>query len=159
MKCILWTISPLLYRQEIWFTDWIELILNKTWDNFVLRQHSLYSLVNDSSDELKMCPTRKKKLTFVCFFIFSSDMTKSVGFLFTKSVVFSSKNGQNRQKMSDMSHLWDLYFYFFFPPTWLKNPYRDSWTKEYSECCLRDVTDWLRKIDQENWVSARSWLW
>ncbi len=29
-------------------------------------------------------------------------------------------------------------FLFLFPPTWLKNPCRDSWTKEYSECCLSD---------------------
>ncbi len=30
----------------------------------------------------------------------------------------------------------EFLFSFFFPPTWLKNPCRDSWTKEYSECCL-----------------------
>ena len=41
-------------------------------------------------------------------------MTKSVEFFFTKSVAFSSKNGQNLQKMSDMSDLWNFYFYFFF---------------------------------------------
>ena len=45
-----------------------------------LRQHSLYSLVHNSSDERKMCPMKKQ--TDICvFFIFSSDMTKSVGYL------------------------------------------------------------------------------
>ena len=39
-------------------------------------------------------------------------------------------------EMSDMTDLW-----IFFPQTWLKNPGRDSWTKEYSECCL--VHAWL----------------
>ena len=32
-----------------------------------------------------------------------------------------------------------FFFLIFFPPTWLKNSNRDSWTKEYSECCLRKL--------------------
>ncbi len=63
----------------------------------VVRQHSLYSLVHDSSDELKMCPTRKK---------------------------------------TDIR----LMEFFFFPPTWLKSHSRDLWNKEYSECCLINIT-------------------
>ncbi len=64
---------------------------------YTLRQHSLHSLVHDSSEDVKMCPTRKK--TDICvFFIFSSNMPKSVEFFITKSVVFLSKNGQNPQK-------------------------------------------------------------
>ena len=38
----------------------------------------------------------------------------------------------DKKKKSD---LWN-FLYIFFPPTWLKDPCRDSWTKEYSECCL-----------------------
>ena len=80
-------------------------------------------------------PDEKKKLTFECFLYFFLRHDQKCRIFFTKSVVFSPKNGQNLQKMSDMSDLWNFYFYFF-PPTWLKNPCRDSWTKEYSECCL-----------------------
>ena len=64
----------------------------------VFRQHSLYSLVHDSFDELKMDPTRKK--TGICaffFLIFLRHAEKSRIF-FTKPVVFLSKNGQNLPK-------------------------------------------------------------
>ena len=40
-----------------------------------IRAHSLYFTVDDSSDELKSGPTRKKNWPFSFFFIFSSDMS------------------------------------------------------------------------------------
>ncbi len=64
----------------------------------IIRQHSLYSLVHDSSDELKMCPMRKKLTICVFFLYFFLRHAKKCRIFFTKSVVFLSKNGQNLQK-------------------------------------------------------------
>ena len=46
--------------------------------------------------------------------------------------------------MSDKKNLTNEFFlYIFFPPTWLKNLCRDSWTKEYSECRLMATSQYF----------------
>ncbi len=65
-------------------------------------------------------PNEKKNLTFVFFFPPTCPKVYSkIGSILVK------KMGKICKKMSDKK-----------PPTWLKNPWRDSWTKEYNECCL-----------------------
>ncbi len=41
-----------------------------------IRSLSEYSMGDESFDEMKLLPTRKKKLTFEFYFIFSSDMLR-----------------------------------------------------------------------------------
>ena len=59
----------------------------------LLRADSLYSTVDESSDELKLCPTRKKQTCEHFFFIFSSDMACLVlSFFFGPSDIQLSAN-------------------------------------------------------------------
>ncbi len=107
------------------------------------RQNSLYSLVHDSSDELKMCQTRKKPdiCVFFSFFLRHADMPRSIS---VKKWAKSARKCPTRKKKSDLSN----FFYIFFSPTWLKNYCRDSWTKEYSECCTCTMADFTCMMDR-----------
>ena len=51
-----------------------------------IRPCSVYPMVDESSDEPELFPTRKKKLPFKHFSIFPSDILKSWEVFFTKSV-------------------------------------------------------------------------
>ena len=85
-----------------------------------------------------MCD-EEKKLTFVCFLYFFLRHAQKCRFfyrivsIFVKKWAKSAKNVR-QEKKSDLSN----FYFIFFPPTWLKNPRRDSWTKEYNDCCLTD---------------------
>ena len=61
----------------------------------IIRPCSVYSMVDESSDEPKLFPTRKKNLRFKHFFIFSSDILKSWEVFLIKSVGFLLKYRQN----------------------------------------------------------------
>ena len=41
----------------------------------------------------------------------------------------------NGEKYAKQNLIYE-FSYIFFPPTWLENPCRDLWTKEYTECRL-----------------------
>ncbi len=95
---------------------------------YSVRQHSLYSLIHGSSNELKMCLMRKKIDTRVFFYFFLRHAKKSRIF-FTK---ICKKCPMRRKNLTFET----FFFLIFFPPTWLKSLRGDSWTKEYSECRL-----------------------
>ncbi len=100
----------------------------------LIRQHSLYSLVHDSSDELKMCLTRKKDWHSRVFFYFFLRHAKKSRIFITKSVVFLSKMGKILKKCPIRKK--NLTYEIFFLLQHGCKTRRDSWTKEYSECCL-----------------------
>ncbi len=80
-----------------------------------VRQHSLYSLVHNSSNELKMCPTRKK-LTLVCFLIFFPPKCENVSnFFYQIGSISAKKWAKFAKKWSDKkkSDLWNFFFSFF----------------------------------------------
>ena len=95
-------------------------------------------LVHDSSDGPTMCPTRKRN-SHLCFFVFFflRHAKKWWIFFYQISSISVKKwaKSANNFRWEKKSDLWN-FFFFFFPPTWLKNPCRDLCTKEYSGCCL-----------------------
>ncbi len=73
-----------------------------------VRRHSVYSFVHDSSDELKMCPTRKKTDIQVFFIFFPPTCKKKIIF-FTKSVAFLSEKWVKKR---GLMKFFLLLFYF-----------------------------------------------
>ena len=98
---------------------------NRFWDKLSFRACSLYSTVDESSDELESSPTRKKSWPF-SFFFFSF-------FLFFPPTcpIFPPT--------WTCEHI--LFFIFFFP-TSQKIPCQDLSTVEYSECALTSNRLW-----------------
>ena len=78
----------------------------------LIRPLSVYSMGGESSDEMKLSPMRKKKLTFELYFIFSSDMLRKEYF-FPKSVVFLPKTNHDFQKSPTRKT--PEGFFLFFP--------------------------------------------
>ena len=67
--------------------------------HITLRPCSVNSMVDESSNEPKLFPTRKKKLTFKHFFIFSFDILKSCKVFYqigSISIKIFSKSHENR---------------------------------------------------------------
>ncbi len=83
-------------------------------------------MVHDSSDELQMCPTRKKTDICVFLLIFPPTRPKVYNF-FYESVVL--KKMSYKKKISDV-------FLYFFSSDMAEEPLLGFGTKEYSECCL-----------------------
>ena len=102
----------------------------------LVRARSLYSTVDESSDVLKSCPTRKKTDFSVFFLFFPPTCQKSHRIFFIQSVVFLSKIPAicpTRKTNRDLSF---YFFTCFYLRQSTKTPCRDPSTVEYSECAL-----------------------
>ncbi len=115
-----------------------QLLIESAGTFLLVRPLSGYSMGDESSDEVKLCPMRKK-LTFEFYFIFSSDMLRRQYIFFPKSVVFLPPNNQAFQNISTKKKIWLLNFlFYFFPPTRHKNLCWDPSPIEYTENGLMD---------------------
>ena len=112
-----------------------------------VRARSLYSSVDDSSDELDIGRKRKKNGKSA-FILFSPPTCHKTAL---HSYIFRYKTCQNQQKINEIHRILLLFFsllrhehaglfcfFIFFFPTRENNPCRDPSTVEYSECALMD---------------------
>ena len=107
---------------SLFFTD--RQVKLRTPDRFV-RPLSVYSMGDESSDEMKLSPTRKKTDIWVLFYFFLRHAEKRVYF-FPKSVVFQPQNNQDFKKSpTRKSH--EGFFFSFFPLTRHKNLSLNRW--------------------------------
>ena len=95
----------------------------------------MLSMVDESSNKPKLFLARKKSWHSSFFFVFSSDMLKSLDFFFTKSVGYLLNVHRNFLKITRISRRQPAtrFLFYFFPPTKAKNLCRDPSTIEYTE--------------------------
>ena len=117
----------MIITENFWtFTVWlVRVSLGRFY--FLLRPLSVYSMGDESSDEMNFSPTRKKTDIWVLFYFFLRHAKKTVIF-FPKSVDFLSKNNQNLQNVSNKkkkSDAW-IFCFNFFPSEKAQTPLSGS---------------------------------
>ncbi len=113
---------------------------------FLLRAHSIYSMVKESSD-MKKEPRHNKKTGFSAFFLFFPPTW--IFFIFPFGTFFLPDTNKT---------IFLFLFLFLFSPTCQNHPCRDRLTIEYNECSLIYPINSTRFSFKDLFFSHKKWV-